>query len=126
MSKIMLIGVVLFSMLVAITSCDADESRSRSQGCGRKAPAALPTTLAPSHPYTLGLMQSVPRLDMPRDRELHVIDGLPPNLARLPQGCYFHPRCELADDRCRRETPEMVEIGEEHSTACFRWSEVKK
>ena len=80
----------------------------------------------PRHPYTLGLMQSVPRLDMPRDRELHVIDGLPPNLARLPQGCYFHPRCELADDRCRRERPEMVEIGEEHSTACFRWSEVKK
>ena len=79
----------------------------------------------PCHPYTLGLMQSVPRLDLPRDRKLHVIDGLPPNLARLPQGCYFHPRCELADDRCRREVPEMVEIGEEHSTACFKWTEVK-
>lgn len=80
----------------------------------------------PRHPYTLGLMQSVPRLDLPRDRELHVIDGLPPNLARLPRGCYFSPRCYLAEDRCRREIPDMVEVGEEHSTSCFRWSEVKK
>jgi len=80
----------------------------------------------PKHPYTLGLMASVPRLDLPRHRELHVIDGLPPNLARLPLGCYFNPRCYLATDTCRKETPEMVEVGEEHSTACFRWSEVKK
>ncbi len=79
----------------------------------------------PMHPYTLGLMASVPRLDLPRSRELHVIKGLPPNLARLPQGCYFHPRCYLANDRCKKESPEMVEVGEEHYSACFRWSEVK-
>jgi oligopeptide transport system ATP-binding protein len=80
----------------------------------------------PKHPYTLGLMASVPRLDLPRDRELSVIDGLPPNLARLPGGCYFHPRCYLAIDRCREEHPEMVQIGENHYAACFRSSEVQK
>ena len=79
----------------------------------------------PKHPYTLGLMKSVPRLDLSRKRELHVIKGLPPNLARLPQGCYFHPRCYLANDRCRKESPEMIEVGEEHFSACFRWNEVK-
>jgi oligopeptide transport system ATP-binding protein len=79
----------------------------------------------PKHPYTLGLMKSVPRLDLSRKRELHVIKGLPPNLARLPQGCYFHPRCYLANDRCRKESPEMIEVEEEHFSACFRWNEVK-
>jgi len=74
---------------------------------------------APKHPYTLGLLQSVPRLDMPRQRELHVIPGMPPNLARLPTGCAFHPRCEYATDRCRHETPELEEVGENHYRACF-------
>jgi len=80
----------------------------------------------PKHPYTLGLMSSVPRLDLPRDRKLSVIDGLPPNLARLPSGCYFHPRCPLATDRCREEHPEMEQLGDNHYAACFRSNEVHK
>lgn len=80
----------------------------------------------PKHPYALGLLASVPRLDLPRDRKLSVIDGLPPNLAHLPRGCAFWPRCYLAIDRCREEKPELEKIGEDHYSACFRSSEVQK
>ncbi len=80
---------------------------------------------ASRHPYTKGLLESVPRLDLSRARELSVIDGLPPNLARLPEGCSFSPRCYLANDRCREEKPELEEVGEDHYTACFRNKELE-
>ena len=80
----------------------------------------------PKHPYTMGLLASVPRLDLARKRKLSVVDGLPPNLARLPKGCAFCPRCYLAIDRCREEKPELEEVGENHSSACFRSREVQK
>jgi len=80
----------------------------------------------PKHPYTMGLLGSVPRLDLPRGRKLSVVDGLPPNLARLPKGCAFAPRCYLANDRCREERPELEKIGEGHYSACFRSGEVQK
>ncbi len=73
----------------------------------------------PKHPYTIGLLASVPRLDSERKESLRIIKGLPPNLARLPSGCAFHPRCEYAFDRCREETPMIEEVGPEHFRACF-------
>jgi len=79
----------------------------------------------PKHPYTVGLLASVPRLDLARARKLFVIDGLPPNLARLPKGCAFCPRCYLANDRCREEKPELEEVDENHYSACFRSGEVQ-
>jgi oligopeptide transport system ATP-binding protein len=78
---------------------------------------------APRHPYTMGLIGSVPRLDLPRKRKLFVIDGLPPHLARLPKGCAFSPRCQYAISRCHEERPELEEVGENHSSACFRREE---
>jgi len=78
----------------------------------------------PLHPYTLGLLRSVPRLDLPRTRDLSVIKGLPPNLARLPKGCSFHPRCSLAVERCRRARPLLEEVEEGHFAACFRSEEI--
>ena len=80
----------------------------------------------PRHPYTVGLLASVPRLDLSRKRKLSVIDGLPPNLARLPKGCSFAPRCYFVIDRCREERPELEEVGGNHYSACFRSSEVQK
>ena len=74
---------------------------------------------SPKHPYTLGLLASVPRLDSDRKASLRVIQGLPPNLARLPGGCAFHPRCDYAMDVCRVETPELEQVGENHFRACF-------
>ena len=73
----------------------------------------------PKHPYTIGLLASVPRLDSDSKKSLRIITGLPPNLARLPGGCAFHPRCEYAMDRCRVEAPKLELIGEEHMRACF-------
>ena len=79
---------------------------------------------APRHPYTMGLIRSVPRLDLPRKRKLYVIDGLPPHLAHLPEGCAFSPRCKFAIDRCHTERPDLEEVGENHLSACFRRNEV--
>jgi len=81
----------------------------------------------PHHPYTVGLIASVPRLDLPRKRDLNVIEGLPPDLARLPRTmCAFSPRCKLAIERCRKERPELEKVGTDHYAACFRSSEVKQ
>jgi oligopeptide/dipeptide ABC transporter ATP-binding protein len=80
----------------------------------------------PKHPYTIGLIGSVPRLDMPRRRKLYVIDGLPPHLARLPSGCSFHPRCRYAIDRCKQEVPPLFDMGPEHLAACYRASEMSE
>jgi oligopeptide transport system ATP-binding protein len=73
----------------------------------------------PKHPYTIGLLASVPRLDSERKETLRIIKGLPPNLSRLPGGCSFHPRCEYAFDRCREEMPMLEEVGPGHFRACF-------
>ncbi len=78
----------------------------------------------PKHPYTIGLLASVPRLDSESRKSLHVFKGMPPNLAHLPGGCSFHPRCDYTMPRCREETPELEEIGENHYRACF--ADVKK
>ncbi|MFH1029157.1 MAG: ABC transporter ATP-binding protein [Pseudomonadota bacterium] len=80
----------------------------------------------PKHPYTVGLLSSVPRLDLPRKRKMSVIEGLPPNLARLPEGCSFRPRCYFAIERCRKEFPELQKAGENHLSACFRSQEVQR
>ena len=80
----------------------------------------------PRHPYTGGLIASVPRLDLPRDRSLHVIPGLPPDLCRLPRNiCAFAPRCEFAVKRCTDERPELEQVGDKHYVACFRHEEME-
>jgi oligopeptide transport system ATP-binding protein len=73
----------------------------------------------PAHPYTLGLLASVPSLDSPQDEPLRVIRGLPPDLANLPAGCPFAPRCDYAMAKCRAEKPPLEEVGEDHLRACF-------
>jgi oligopeptide transport system ATP-binding protein len=73
----------------------------------------------PKHPYTLGLMQSAPRLDGDASKRLLPIEGQPPDLAALPPGCSFAPRCRYVQDRCRSERPELREVGERHQKACF-------
>jgi oligopeptide transport system ATP-binding protein len=73
----------------------------------------------PRHPYTRGLMASVPRLDGDTDRPLVPIEGQPPDLATLPPGCAFAPRCKDATDRCRAERPPLVESAPNHFSACF-------
>ena len=73
----------------------------------------------PRHPYTIGLLASVPRLDEPRKATLDPIEGLPPDLIDLPQGCSFRARCKYAIDRCASEIPPLVEVSEGHTSACW-------
>ncbi|HEU5317142.1 MAG TPA: ABC transporter ATP-binding protein [Chloroflexota bacterium] len=74
----------------------------------------------PSHPYTMGLLRSVPRLDETRKERLVPIDGLPPDLIELPDVCPFHPRCIYAADKCRAEMPPLVEVAANgHQAACW-------
>lgn len=72
----------------------------------------------PKHPYTQGLLDSVPRLDRPRSAKLPTIPGSPPNLWSPPQGCRFAPRCPRASDRCQTK-PALVAMAQDHRVACW-------
>jgi len=74
----------------------------------------------PRHPYTLGLLRSVPRLDLPRRAKLEPIEGQPPDLINLPAGCAFRVRCRWAIDKCATDTPELMETADGHLSACWR------
>jgi oligopeptide/dipeptide ABC transporter ATP-binding protein len=80
------------------------------------------TFYAPKHPYTEGLLASLPRLDRRADKasRLHRIKGQPPSLIFLPPGCAFHPRCPYAEapGRCTEVRPELEEVGPQHRAAC--------
>ena len=78
----------------------------------------------PLHPYTLGLLASVPRMDQPRGERLVPIIGQPPDLTRLDNGCAFRARCRYAIDRCTNEIPSLEETGDGHSVACWRANEI--
>ena len=73
----------------------------------------------PRHPYTLGLLGSLPRLDEQRGRRLVSIEGLPPDLIDLPRGCPFYARCNYRVERCQAENPELEPAGPNHTVACW-------
>ncbi|HSN75859.1 MAG TPA: ABC transporter ATP-binding protein [Anaerolineae bacterium] len=77
----------------------------------------------PRHPYTLGLLGSLPRLDEERPSRLRSIEGLPPDLIDLPPGCPFFARCSYRIERCQRENPPLETVGPHHRVAC--WVDVK-
>ena len=73
----------------------------------------------PRHPYTLGLLRSVPRLDQARSERLEPIDGQPPDLTKLGAGCAFRPRCRYAVERCAGEIPPLESVSDGHLAACW-------
>ena len=73
----------------------------------------------PRHPYTLGLLRSIPRLDLGRQKRLIPIDGLPPDLLEPPTHCPFAPRCSFVQDKCWQENPPLVEVTPGHKAACW-------
>jgi oligopeptide/dipeptide ABC transporter ATP-binding protein len=85
-----------------VESADADELYAR-----------------PRHPYTLGLLRSVPRLDRPTAEKLLPIEGQPPDALDMPSGCAFHPRCPFAINKCRAEAPPLRQIGDTNAVACW-------
>ena len=75
----------------------------------------------PLHPYTLGLMASIPDIDSDDEEELEVIPGSVPMLYELPKGCFFAPRCKYAKEICHNECPSMIDKGENHLVRCWKY-----
>jgi oligopeptide transport system ATP-binding protein len=119
----MRMGLILITHDLGVVADVAD--RIVVMYAGRAVEEAEVTDLyaRPAHPYTAGLLASVPRVDVP-GRELTPIKGAPPNLAAIPVGCPFHPRCPRATDRCPAEVPELRDIGAGHLSACHYAEEV--
>jgi oligopeptide transport system ATP-binding protein len=80
---------------------------------------------SPKHPYTRGLIKSVPRLDIASEGRLSSIRGQPPNVIDLPECCPFYPRCDQAMDVCKKKYPGPSDFGNGHSAACWLYSEAK-
>ena len=79
----------------------------------------------PRHPYTIGLLNSLPRIDKRAgDQQLIPIGGLPPDLIDLPRGCPFAARCKFVIDRCWTENPQLREVGDSHEIAC--WVDIRE
>ena len=75
----------------------------------------------PRHPYTAGLLDSVPRLDRPKGTRLQSIEGEIPDLTNLPTGCAYHPRCPFVVDKCTVDDPQLEKVGETQATSCWEW-----
>ena len=73
----------------------------------------------PMHPYTLGLMNSIPRMDGDRKKRLYMISGTVPLLSQIPSGCRFSPRCPYATERCRREMPPLLQVSDKQKVRCW-------
>ncbi|GBE42025.1 MAG TPA: ABC transporter ATP-binding protein [Rhizobiales bacterium] len=80
----------------------------------------------PQHPYTLALLKSVPRMDLPRQAKLDPVDGQPPDLTRLDDGCAFRPRCAFATAKCAKQFPPLEKIKGPHIVACWEREKVAK
>jgi oligopeptide/dipeptide ABC transporter ATP-binding protein len=79
----------------------------------------------PAHPYSIGLMDSIPRPDIHTER-LNPIQGSPPDLMHVPSGCSFHPRCPYVKQLCIDEVPPLFDVGEGRVSACHFWEEVQR
>ena len=78
----------------------------------------------PAHPYTQGLLSSIPRLDTTPKSKLSVIEGMVPGLQDLPLGCRFENRCPHAQERCKDASPSIANVSDNHEVSCFRWQEI--
>ncbi|AZU64404.1 ABC transporter ATP-binding protein [Neobacillus mesonae] len=79
---------------------------------------------SPYHPYTRGLLKSIPQLNGSRSEKLHVIDGKVPTLHQVPKGCRFAPRCEFASQKCKEQMPELIEEESGHKVRCWHYKEI--
>jgi oligopeptide/dipeptide ABC transporter ATP-binding protein len=78
----------------------------------------------PAHPYTRGLLDSIPAADSPARRRLRAIEGIVPDLRALPPGCRFADRCPMRIARCTEQEPDLLPVSADHSSRCWRWAEV--
>jgi oligopeptide/dipeptide ABC transporter ATP-binding protein len=80
----------------------------------------------PHHPYTVGLLGSLPHPEEEKGQRLFSVRGEPPDLVGLPQGCPFAPRCDYRVERCQAEMPPLIEMAPGHIVACWEWEKVEK
>ncbi|WP_405587038.1 ABC transporter ATP-binding protein [Streptomyces sp. NBC_01190] len=115
-------GLILITHDLGVVADVADKIAVMYAGRIVETSPVHPIYAAPAHPYTKGLLHSIPRLDQ-KGRELYAIRGLPPNLLHIPPGCAFNPRCPLARERCRVEEPPLYRVDEQRTSACHFWKE---
>jgi oligopeptide transport system ATP-binding protein len=116
-------GIVLITHDLGVVAETADRVAVMYAGRIVETGAIDEVFTRPAHPYTAGLMNSIPRLDQVGER-LSPIVGSPPSLAAIPPGCAFHPRCPRAQDVCRRDDPALLEVVPGRRSACHFAKEV--
>ncbi len=113
-------GLILITHDLGVVADVADRIAVMYAGRLVETAPIKPLYADPAHPYTRGLLESIPRLDQ-KGETLPAIGGLPPNLLAMPAGCPFHPRCKYAIDKCKvGEPPPLFEVGPERHSACWR------
>jgi peptide/nickel transport system ATP-binding protein/oligopeptide transport system ATP-binding protein len=112
-------SIILITHDLGVVAEMADEVAVMYAGRVVERAAATEIFASPQHPYTLGLLGSIPRLDEDRDRLLAIEGAVPPPFA-LPQGCRFHPRCPFAAEACKTAQPPLAPVAEGHLVACIR------
>ncbi len=123
LSKEMGTAVIIITHNLGVVARYADRVNVMYAGRIIERASAKDLYAMPSHPYTLGLLHSVPRLDQTLREKLDPIEGLPPDLVNLPPGCPFVPRCKFAQPKCIEAYPPLVEVAKDHFAAC--WVDVK-
>jgi peptide/nickel transport system ATP-binding protein len=113
-------ALIMITHDLGVVADIADEVMVMYAGRAAEKASKHDTFYAPHHPYTKGLLESIPNSSAAADR-LRPITGQPPSLIRLPTGCAFHPRCAYVMDKCITEQPELTAVGDSgaHRSACF-------
>jgi len=119
-------SVIIITHNLGVVARYADRVNVMYAGRVIESASAIELYHKPKHPYTLGLLRSVPRLDQAQKARLDPIEGMPPDLINMGPGCSFQPRCRFAVDRCEKETPPLVSTGSEHMVACWEWENVSR
>jgi oligopeptide transport system ATP-binding protein len=116
-------GLLLITHDMGVVADVADRVAVMYAGNVVEEASALEIYARPAHPYTKALLRSIPQ-SAAKGRRLDAIRGRPPDLARVPSGCPFHPRCDYVRDRCRTDPPPPYPVSEGHASRCHFWSEV--
>jgi peptide/nickel transport system ATP-binding protein len=114
-------AIIIITHDLGVVAEIADEIRVMYAGRIVEHAATEQIFAAPQHPYTWGLLKSIPRMDTPRDEELEPIAGRPPSLINRPSGCFFHPRCPYVRDAHTRVDPRLEPLADDptHQVACL-------
>jgi oligopeptide transport system ATP-binding protein len=119
-------GVIMITHSMGVVAGMADRVQVMYAGSIVETASTEEIFANPRHPYTVGLMKSIPRLDARERERLEPIRGLPPDLIDLPDICPFVPRCDYAREKCEQKRPPLLDVGPDHRSACWFWEEVTK